>query len=71
MRMSLLALESSAPLEKLVSEIIYSKLYCKNYDMPLVSEISKPKLNMLIRFMMVLYRRGHISVSTIKVVLEV
>jgi hypothetical protein len=64
--MSILAVESSAPLAKFMPEIIHLKWYCKNYDMPFVSEISKPKLNMLIRFVMVLYRRGHISVSTIK-----
>jgi hypothetical protein len=40
--MSILAVESSGPLAILVSEIIYSKWYCKNYDMPLVLEISKP-----------------------------
>jgi len=64
--MSILAVESRAPLTELMSEIIHSKWYCKNYDMPFVSEISKPKLSMLVRFVMVLYRRGHISVSTIK-----
>jgi hypothetical protein len=64
--MSILAVESSAALAELTSEIIHSKWYCKNYDMPFVLEISKPKLNMLIRFVMVLCRRGHISVSTIK-----
>jgi len=66
-RVSVLAVESCAPLAKLVSEIIHSKRYCKNYDIPLVSEISKSKFNILIRFMMVFYRRGHISVSTIEV----
>jgi hypothetical protein len=63
----ILAVESSVPLAKLMSDITPAKRHCKNYGTPFIAEIFKPKSSMLFRFVIILYWVGHISVPTIKV----